>query len=290
MAVKKANLENILIDAFVYTVLILFCIAILYPFWSMLMRSLSANEFASGILLLPASFTLDSYLNVFRQRGISMNYMNTIIRTVSASVLCVSVTFMTAYVLSKKRMPFNRVMTGMVVFTMFFGGGLIPEYLLMLNLKLVDSRLVLILPAIVNGFYIMVTRNFIYSIPAELEESAFLDGAGEFTITWKIFMPLSLPIIATITLWCAVAQWNEWFHAMIYIRDSNKQVMQVILRRMLLDSQRLSMDGELPANVRLTPEAVRTATMFVAIGPIIILYPFVQKYFIKGLTAGAVKG
>jgi len=199
-------------------------------------------------------------------------------------------TFGAAYALSKKQIPFNRVMTAYVIIPMFFGGGLIPFYLLMTNLKLIDTRWVLILPFVFSGFNILVTRNFIYSIPVELEESALLDGANELRIAMQIFLPLSLPIIATIALWSAVGHWNEWFYGLIFIRTPSKQVLQVLLRRVLLQSALSEMYDDPTYALSITERSVRSALLFITTIPILLVYPFAQKYFIKGLTAGAIKG
>jgi putative aldouronate transport system permease protein len=204
--------------------------------------------------------------------------------------IAVLVTFGAAYALSKKRIPFNRIMTVYTIIPMFFGGGLIPFYIQMLRLQLVDNRWALILPAVWSGFNILVMRNFIYSIPSELEESALIDGANELVIAIRIFLPLSLPIIATIALWSAVGHWNEWFNAMIYIRSPSKQVLQVLLRRVLMESQVSEMYDDPTNAVRETEKSVRSALLFISTIPILVVYPFAQKYFIKGLTAGAVKG
>ena len=173
---------------------------------------------------------------------------------------------------------------------MFFGGGLIPMYLQMMNLGLIDNRWALILPMVFSGFNALVTRNFIYSIPIELEESALLDGANEVRIAFQIYLPLSLPIIATIAMWTAVGHWNAWFDAMIYIRSPSKQVLQALLRRVLLETQLSEMYDTSSYVPPVTPRSMQAALLFVSTLPILLVYPFAQKYFIRGLTAGAVKG
>ena len=148
----------------------------------------------------------------------------------------------------------------------------------------------LILPGMFNGFYILIMRNFISEIPSELEESALIEGANDIQIAIKVYMPILLPIFATITLWAAVALWNEWFTAMIYVQTPGKQVMQVLLRRMLIEAQIASLYDDGTAVVEQTEDAIKAVTIYVTILPIICIYPFVQKYFIQGLTSGAVKG
>jgi putative aldouronate transport system permease protein len=276
---------NILLHMF----FILFSFLIIYPFWTVLVDSFD-DSIRVGLKILPGKFSLEAYKTVFSQNRIAIAFINSLFRTAIGSAIAVLVTFGAAYALSKKQMPFNRFMTVYVIIPMFFGGGIIPFYILMNQLGLMDSRWALILPMVFNGFNILIMRNFIYSIPTELEESALLDGANEMSIALRIFLPLSLPIIATVALWCAVDHWNSWFDAMIYIRNQSKQVLQVILRRVLMESQISELYDDSTRAVRQTEKSVRAALLFVTTLPILVVYPFAQKYFIKGLTSGAVKG
>ena len=173
---------------------------------------------------------------------------------------------------------------------MYFGGGLIPQYLLFRDAGLIDNRLVLILPSMFSAYNILVMRNFISDIPPELEESGKIDGANDVTIAFRIYLPLMKPILATIALWAAVGLWNEWFNAMIYIMTPSKQVMQVMLRRMLMDAQIAAMYDDGIVDITVQEDAVKAVTIIVTILPIICAYPFAQKYFVQGLTSGAVKG
>lgn len=292
---NRKNKEDIVLDMVVYTFMIIFLLTIIFPFWQLLVDSFSSKATANelGFKLWPTEFSFESYKEVILTDVVKMAYFNTIYRTVLGTITCVLITFCAAYPLSKRKLPFNKILTMMVIFTMFFSGGLIPEYLVVKNLNLINNRLVLFLPLIANGFYIMVMRNFLYSIPEELEESAFLDGANELTIAFKIMMPLSKPIIATISLFAAVLFWNEWFQAMIYVRDPDKTVLQLLLRRIIQENQisdlMIEMGGD-DATKPVSEDSVRAATMFITIGPIIAAYPFAQKYFIRGMMTGAVKG
>lgn len=275
---------------FCYSFVVIFSLMVLLPFWSVLMDSFSGRQVKLGARLWPEEFTLEAYKSVLTQKKLFTYYGNTIYRTVVGTVLCVLVTFLAAYPLSKRNMPFNRTITYMVVFTMYFSSGLIPQFLLFKSLNLWDNRWVLVLPSVFSGYYILVMRNFIADIPMELEESAHLDGANDITIAFRIYLPLLLPIMATITLWSAVALWNEWFNAMIYITSADKQVMQVMLRRMLMEAQLAAMYDDDVTVISQTEEAIKAVSIFVTILPIVCLYPFAQKYFIAGLTSGAVKG
>lgn len=294
MKISRRSAGDIFIDGFIYLFMLLFAVSVIFPFWSMLVDSFSSLRFSqqAGIKWFPAEFSIEPYRRVFRQQILGVAYMNTLFRTVVGTVLTIIITFFGAYTLSKDYLPLRRTITMLIVFTMFFGGGLIPNYVLIRNLNLINNRWVLILPMLVDAFALIVMRNFMYSIPKELEESAYIDGAGPLTILFRIFAPLSLPIIATVALWTSVDHWNEWFGAMIYISHRDKIVLQLLLRRVLLESQQLTEDLQLLADesVQTTTESqIRAAILFVSIGPIVMVYPFIQKYFIKGLMAGAIK-
>lgn len=281
---------DVIFIAICYITVFLFAITIIVPFWTVLMDSFSGSNIKQGIRMLPDNFSLAAYKSVFEQKTLAANYGNTIFRAIVGTLLCLGMTYFAAYPLSKKKLPFNKLITYMVLFTMYFSGGLIPQYLLFKQLGFIDNRLVLILPSMFNGFYILVMRNFIMDIPKELEESALLDGANDLQIAIYVYFPLLYPIFATITLWAIVAMWNEWFTAMIYIQSSNKQVMQVLLRRMLIEARVAALFDDNTMVVEQTEDAVKAVTIYVTIIPIICTYPFVQKYFIRGLTSGAVKG
>jgi len=268
---------------------IVFSILIIYPFWTVLVDSLD-DSISTGLKLWPRVFTIEAYEVVLGQRNTLTAFFNTVFRTLTGMTMSTVSTFGAAYALSKKQIPFNRIMTTYVIIPMFFGGGLIPFYLLMTNMRLMDTRWVLILPFVFSGFNIMVTRNFIYSIPVEMEESALLDGANELKIALRIYLPLSLPIIATIALWSAVGHWNEWFYGVIFIRTPSKHVLQVLLRRVLLELQASEMFDNPAFLPPVSERNVRSALLFISTVPILLVYPFAQKYFIRGLTAGAVKG
>jgi putative aldouronate transport system permease protein len=187
----------------------------------------------------------------------------------------------------------KKLITGLVLFTMLFNGGLIPSYLLMKSLKLLDTRWVLILPGAITAYNLIIMRNFLRSIPDSLEESAKIDGASDFYIWWKIVLPLSLPALSTISLWIAVHHWNSYFDALIYITDRSKYVLPVLLRRLLLESQ-LDMFLQGPDLMdfqeKPTEETTKAAIIVISTLPIVAVYPFIQKHFTKGIMLGAVKG
>lgn len=269
--------------------LILIVVSIILPFWFTLVSSFEKVE-TIGVRFWPERPTLDSYKALLERPMLGTAAFNTVARTVIGTFLTTVISFATAYVLSKRNLPFNRFLTIIVIIPMFFGGGLIPFYLQMKKMGLVNNFLLYILPSIVSGYYIMVMRNFLYSIPGDVEESALIDGANEVRILFSIYLPMSLPIIATIALWSAVSHWNEWFTGYIYMTDQKLIVLSVMLRRVLMEAQTTDLFNDPAMIQQMSPKGLRSALIFVTILPILAVYPFAQKYFVVGLTDGAVKG
>jgi putative aldouronate transport system permease protein len=199
-------------------------------------------------------------------------------------------TAMGAYVLSKPYFPHRNMWTFFIVFTMFFSGGLIPSYLLNKNLGLMNNFLVLILPGLVSAYNLVIMRNFFQSLPEEIEESAMLDGAGRLRIFWSIVLPMSKPILATVGLWLAVGHWNSWYDVLIYITDETKFTLQIVLRRILLTGSQEIMEFTNTTSEMISSEGLKAATIYVATLPILCVYPFLQKYFVKGINMGSLKG
>ncbi|MDO3412486.1 carbohydrate ABC transporter permease [Saccharibacillus sp. CPCC 101409] len=294
MKIKNRSVSDRIYLTFVYVVLSLLCASIVLPMMQVLTVSVSPVEVINsyGFHLFPTRFDFSGYREVFRNSLIWTAYGNTIFRTVLGTALTVLLTFMGAYPLSKKSLPHRPFWTALIVFTMFFSGGLIPSYMLIKNLGLMNSVWSLVLPGAVSVFLLLIVRNFISALPESLEESAKIDGAGELYILWKIIMPLSMPILATVSLYSAVGHWNAWFDSMLYIRDEHKQVLQLILRKIVIEGTIDPAAGggtdliEKPVN----SESMKMATLVVSILPIICVYPFLQKYFVKGTMLGSVKG
>ena len=284
---RRFSLFDILNTVFMVALAFVF----LYPFWQTLVISFSTPEYASslGVKLFPPSVTLDSYKSVFKTGSIWVGYANTLLRTVTGTVLTVLVTYCAGYAISRKNLPFKRAITFFITVTMFFSGGLIASFLTIKSYGLVGSRLALILPMMTSAWNIIITRNYIAGLPDELEEAALVDGANPLKIVFQVMFPLSMPIVAVLALWTAVGHWNAWFDAMIYCSGESKIVLQLVLRRLLIDSQ--AETSSLQSTVAATtPESIKDATIIVAILPIVCVYPFLQKHFTKGVTLGAVKG
>jgi len=294
MAKIKKTFGEKVFDIFNYLLMIFLMFTFIYPFWETLMNSFSSPLGAErlGFKFWPIGFNLDSYKHVFSSKYIYIGYYNTLIRTVVGTMLTVFVTYCGAYSLSKKLLPGRMIIWVFITFTMFFSGGLIPSYLNMRNLNLINSRWALILPGLTSAWNLIVARNFIASLPDSLEEAAFVDGAHPLTVIFKIMFPISMPIIAVLALWTAVGHWNAWFDANIYVRDPNKMVLQLTLRRILVEGSHDVMGGDVlnASSATTTPETVKAATIIVSIVPIILFYPFLQKYFVKGVMIGSIKG
>ncbi len=277
--------------------LILFSITILFPFINLLAVSLThgSSEYLSNVMLWPRPFSTKSYEVILGDGDLYWGYLNTIVRTVAGTFATVVVLLCAAYPLSKKYLPHRNVYTSIFVFTLFFSGGLIPTYVLIRSLGLIDTRLVFILINLAPAFWLLIMRNFLMTIPTEIEDSARIDGANEIVTLFRIIVPMSMAVIATIGLWSAVGHWNAWFDSLIYIRDQQKHVLQIWLRRIVITANdTLTIEAEQAfdeAALRpVRPQTLNSAAIFVAIAPILIVYPFIQKYFVKGVIIGSLKG
>lgn len=274
-------------------ILLLIVVATIYPFLYVLYASFSdPARFAShtGVLLHPLGFETRAYKAVFENQNILTGYKNTFFYVVVGTTVSMIITTLSAYVLSRKGYKLKGVLNFMAVFTMFFSGGLIPFYLQVNNLGLADTRWALIFPSAMTTYNMIVMRTAFSSIPESLEESARIDGAQDFTILFRIVMPLSLPTVAIIILFYGVSKWNAWFYAMVFLRDRQLYPLQLILREILVLSSTSDMVTDMYANKDLFSETIKYATIIVATVPILCVYPFIQKYFVKGIMIGAVKG
>lgn len=265
----------------------------LYPFLYVLFASLSdPAQIAQsrGMLFYPIGFNLEAYKLVFLNPMISLGYLNTLFYVVVGTALNILMTSFGAYALSRKNVMWKNPVMFMIVFTMFFNGGLIPSYILVGKLGMLDTRWALILPVAVSAFNLIIMRTAFQGVPASLEESARIDGANDFTILFRVIYPLSLPVIAVMILFYGVGHWNAWFNAMIYLRTRELFPLQLILREILIinstDSMLTGVGGmdKMPIS-----ETIKYATIIVATLPILFLYPFLQKYFVKGVMIGAIK-
>jgi len=275
--------------------MVLFCITILYPVWHVAVVSFSTAEKANelGLKILPNPASMASYRAIFKTSTLGIAYGNTILRTIIGTGLTVFFKMCMAYGLSKKKMPLRNGITTMLLVTMFFSGGLIPTYFLVRNLRIYDTFWALVIPGMLDAYTIFIARNFVMSLPDSLEESAIIDGANEVRVFFQIILPLCIPIVAVLSLWGVVANWNAWFDALVYTRKRDLLTLQLLLRQMLIESQSsVFLENEVGGgrDYAINRETYNAATIMVTIGPIILAYPFAQRFFIKGIMVGSLKG
>ena len=292
MKIKKTLGEQIF-SGFNVIFMILFCAAALYPFLYLIARSFSSPDANFlKITILPQKFTFENYIRVFKNEDIGTGFKNAVIRTVVGTAVNLIFSILAAYPLSKKYFPHRNIWTGLIIFTMYFSGGMIPGYLLVKQLGLLNTMWAMIIPSAINTYNMIIMRNFFMSLPSALEEAARIDGADDFKILVRVIIPMSKPILATIALWSMVGHWNAWFDCLIYITDPSKQVLQIVLRRVVLEGsvQMMNPNAAEFTDQIVNPENIKAATIITATVPIIMIYPFLQKYFVTGIMVGSLKG
>jgi putative aldouronate transport system permease protein len=276
------------------TFLLLVTLLTLYPFWHVLMYSFSDPKQAmgGGLFLLPRGISFDSYILLFTNSNILQAYMNSLFRLLVGTLVNVLLTAMLAYPLSIRRYIFRTPITLMIFFTMLFSGGMIPTYLLVNSFGLVNSLWALIVPSAISAWNFFIMKNYFQSIPPELEESANMDGATPLGTLFWIIIPVSLPVIAAIALFYGVHHWNAYFDAVLYINSQDKQVLTIFIRSMMnysaVESTRAMDNTADMANI--SDESVKMAAIVAAVIPMLLIYPFLQKYYVKGVLIGSVKG
>ncbi|QNK59379.1 carbohydrate ABC transporter permease [Paenibacillus sp. PAMC21692] len=280
-------------DAFNIVLLVVGSFLFLYPLWFVIVSSVSdAASIASGaVSLWPKGFNLEAYERVFNDSRVWLTYRNTIFYVLAGTLINLVLTTLGAYPLSRRDLHGRNGIMLFIVFTMFFSGGLIPMYLNVRDLGLFDTRWALLLPGAISAYNLIVMRTFFQStIPDGLIESAKMEGASEYRILWSIVLPLSMPVVAVMTLFYAVYHWNSWFDAMIYLQDRSLHPLQLLLREILVSSQTNDMLGGVGSgDVVGVSETIKYATTVIATLPILVIYPFLQKYFAKGVMLGGVK-
>lgn len=287
---------KIIFDIFNYTLMILLVIITVYPFLYVIFASLSEPAELiklNTVLLKPAGFSLDGYKAVINNKEIFTGYMNTIFYVVVGTSCSVFFTILTAYPLSKKNLKYGKYVMLMILFTMFFSGGMIPSYLTVKNLGLLNTRAAIIIPGLILTYNLIIMRTSFAAIPSAVEESAKIDGANDFTILFRIVVPLSWSVIAVMVLYYGVGQWNAWFNASIYLKDRKLFPLQLFLREILINSStdKMVQSAGSGSGVKASlEEVVKNALVVVSTVPIMIVYPFLQKHFVKGVMIGAVKG
>ena len=300
MAIQETRADRVF-RTVVYAILGVLLVVYVYPLYFVVIASISdPNAVYNGeVLFYPAQITMEGYEEIFQYRELWVGYLNSVFYTVVGVLINITLTMMAAYALSRREMMLRGAILKLFMFTMFFGGGMIPSYLLVKNLGLLDTRWVLLLNGAVSVYNLIITRTYFQtSIPNELFESAYIDGATEWQTFLKIALPLSGAIIAVMALYAAVGTWGSWYTAFIYITDQKKWPLQLRLRQILILNQTQSLDYgmmsqeeiEMLQHQAFMVYTMKYAIIFIACAPMLVLYPFVQKYFVKGVMIGSLKG
>ncbi len=296
----KRSITDKRFDIGVVILLLFLLLVVAYPLYFVIIASVSdpAKVSQGKVLLYPIGITLEGYRKVIEYSQIWVGYRNTLVYVVCYTVLSVGLTLMAGYAVSRRTLPGRKGIMLCMVFTMFFSGGLIPTYLLINQLGLVGNPLIVVLMGAVNVYNIIIARTFIQSaIPEDMFEAAAIDGCSHARFFMNVVVPLSPALIAVLTLFAAVAQWNSWFNAMIYLRDKSHMPLQIVVRELIVSESSLAnnteagdMMGENAALQALLVESMKYALIIVSTLPIMLVYPFLQKYFVKGIMVGSIKG
>lgn len=291
----KQSISMRIFQTFNVILMLLLCTIMIYPYLNQLAISFNASSdtMLGGVTIYPRVFTLDNYKTIFSDDAVGNAFVVSVSRTVITVVLAEFVTFSAAYALTRRNLAGRSFLTRMLALPAYLHAGIIPVYIVYRYLGLINNFWVYILPGVFSFYNMVIFRSFIQELPGALEESALIDGANEFTVMIKIIFPLSLPVVATVALWIAVGQWNDWTSNMYYITDSDLNTLQYLIMKIIKQGEQLKADlvmtgGEVTSKP--TSEAVKAAMLMVTTVPIMCVYPFLQKYFVHGVTLGAVKG
>ena len=296
---KKDSLSRKIFYICLIIFFILMLAVVLLPYLNILAKSLNEGSDTSkgGVLLWPRQPTLENFKTVLSDKGIVRAFFNTVCIVIFGTTLSVLIQYITGYVFLQTRFIGRQILLYMFMVPMYFGGGLIPTYMLYSKLGLMNNFLVYIIPGCFSVYNMIIIRSYLKSIPYSLAEAAKIDGANEIFIAFRIFMPLAKPVLATVSLWCAVGAWNSWTTTLYYVTDKSLYTLQYVLMQVLKEASRIqamineaALRGEtLNFTPKVTTESIQCAQLMVTTLPIIMVYPFVQKYFIQGVTLGSVK-
>lgn len=291
MKIKKSPGEHIF-DIANYILMLLVMLVVIYPLYYVLVASVSdpVKIYESGgMVLYPQGFSMSSYVEVLNTKSIWTGYRNTIFYVIATTCISVFLTITAAYALTRKDLPFRNAIMLLIVFTMYFGGGIIATYLVIRAIGVLDTPFAVILTSSLSTYNLMVTISYMRGLPYELEEAAEIDGASSFTVLFKVLIPLSMPIIAVITLYCMVGMWNNYFGPMIYLSDRKYFPLQLILREILIFNRTSDVAAVQSQDSQAFSENIKYAVIVVSTIPILCVYPFLQRFFVKGVMIGAVK-
>jgi len=289
--IKKINIYKILI----ILLLSVFALCTIYPFYNVIVISMTPfiDASSTGFYILPRTLDFSSYFLLFKDATVPRGFLVTVFITAVGTLYCLFLSVTMGYALSKKGYPGRNFFLYLVLITMFFSGGLIPYYLVVRGMGLIDSLFSMIIPVGINSFYLILLKNYFITIPESIEESARIDGANDILIVFRIVLPMAAPILATVTLFYAVDRWNEYFNAMLFIRTQEKRPIQTILRDMLVNLE-MSVSSQMALSIQQSKrpvymQSLRMAIVVVTSIPILLFYPFFQKYFTKGIMMGSIK-
>ncbi|WP_256975978.1 MULTISPECIES: carbohydrate ABC transporter permease [Paenibacillus] len=290
--VRSKSISGTIFDTLNILFMLLLAAVTLYPFWHVLIGSIMPYEesIRSVIYLFPQRPTFEAYHYVFSKDTLVGALLVSVFVTAAGMLYQLFITAITAYPLIKQDLPGRTFIFMYIIFTMFFGGGLIPYYLLIKSLGMVNSLAVMIIPAAISTYNMIVLKTFFQNIPLELEESAKIDGAGYMTIFFRIILPLSVPALTTIGLFIAVGQWNNWYTPMLFLNDKDLWPLAMVLRDILINNNmELTRGGSYVSQEFMLGDTIKNAVVIVSVVPIIIVYPFIQKHFVKGVMIGSIK-
>jgi len=294
--VGKSSLSRKIFLGFNYGLFLILILLCFYPMWYVFVQSLSASTPAGRALFWPYQLTLANYFQIFRITGLYRAVFVSVARTTVGTTLTVLCCMWLGYLFTKEQMPFRKTLYRMLIVTMYVSGGLIPTFLVMRSYGLVGSFGIYVLPTMVSAFFVILIKTFVEQLPGSVEESAMIDGAGTITIFFRVIFPMSLPVVATIAVFASVGQWNAWIDNMIYnAQVPNLTTLQFLLHQYLTQAERLTQalqetGADIDMDFVLTPRGVRMTMTMVTSIPVIMFYPLLQRFFVKGLTLGAVKG
>jgi len=291
---KKSKGEHIF-DAILIVVSVLIFVVVAYPLYFVVIASFSNPEAVLGgkLSFWPVGFNIESYKMILDEPKIWLGYRNSIFYTILGTMINLILTTLAAFPLSRKDMPYRRLLTFIITFTMLFSGGMIPVYMVVRGLNITDTIWAMVIPNAIATYNMLVMKNYFQSsIPEELHEAAAIDGCGPFQSLLKVVLPLSRPILAVITLFYAVGHWNAFFNAIIYLRDQKLYPLQIVLREIMLQNSLEAVGGDMTGMYEkvMRGETMKYAVIIVASVPVLLFYPLVQKYFTKGIMVGAIKG
>ncbi|BBH22401.1 putative ABC transporter permease protein YtcP [Paenibacillus baekrokdamisoli] len=290
--IKSTSLSGKIFDGLNILFLLFMALITLYPFWHVLVGSIMPYEesIKSSLHFFPGKVSFEAYEYVFSKDTIVKSLLVSLFVTAAGTLYQLLITAITAYPLIKQDLPGRSAIFLFIIFTMFFGGGLIPYYLLIKSLGMVNSLAVMIIPAAISTYNMIVLKTFFQNIPIELEESAKMDGAGYMRIFFQIILPLSVPSLVTIGLFIAVGQWNNWYVPMLFLNDKDLWPLAIVLRDILINNNmELTRGGSFVSKEFMLGDTIKNAVVMVSVVPIIIVYPFIQKHFVKGVMIGSIK-